>query len=284
MVSILIITWNSKKYLKPCLDSILLQEQFKFFDYEIVVIDNNSQDGTVNIIEKSYSQVRLIKNAVNVGYAKANNQGIKIIRSEYILLLNPDTILRDNFFPPLIEYLKQNPRVGAIAPKILNPDLTIQDSVRAFPSYSILLWELTGLSRLFPQHKTFGRWRMKYFDYNQISEIDQPMASCLLVRKEAIEQIGGFDERFPMFYNDVDFCLRLKRAGWKIVYFPDSSVIHYRGASTKIVRTKMIFSMHKSLYHYFEKYDTSRWWQIKKLFLYPMLIFSALIRTFSKKL
>lgn len=283
MVSIIIVTWNSEKYIKSCLDSILAQDGFNFSNYEIIIIDNNSQDRTRNIIEQDYPQIVLIRNSENVGYAKANNQGIKIARGEYILLLNPDTILQKNFFVPLIEYLNKNPIVGAIAPKILNPNLTVQESVRSFPSHSILLWEITGLSKIFARHKTLGKWRMRYFDYDIISEIDQPMASCLLVRSKAIEQIGDFDENFPMFYNDVDFCFRLKSGGWKIVYFPDASVIHHRGASTKKVRTKMIFSMHKSLYHYFEKYDKSKSWWIKKIFLYPVLMFTATIRAILEK-
>ncbi len=282
MVSIIIVTWNSEKYIRSCLDAILSQKKFNFIEYEIIIVDNNSQDETTKIIEIEYPQVVLVKNSKNLEYAKANNQGIKLAQHKYILFLNPDTKLHNNFFPPLIEYLEKNPMVGAIAPKILNLDLTIQDSVRSFPNYSILLWELTGLARLFPQHKTFGRWRMKYFNYNQLSEIEQPMASCLLVRRNAIVEVGDFDESFPLFYNDVDFCFRLKQAGWKIIYFPYASVIHHRGASTKRTRAKMIFSMHKSLYHYFEKYDKSRLWRIKKNILYPILIFTALIRAILK--
>lgn len=278
MVSIVIITWNSEKYIKPCLVSILKQKNYGFKNFELIVIDNNSKDNTVPIIEHEFSRVFLIKNKSNEGYAKANNQGLKIAQGEYVLLLNPDTELQDNFFQPILNFIERNQMVGAIAPKMLNLDLSIQHSIRSFPNYSILLWELTGLAQCFPNHRIFGKWRMVYFNYNEPAEIDQPMASCLLIQKNAVDEVGCFDENFPMFYNDVDFCYRLKHAGWQIYYLPKSAVIHERGASTKRVRTKMIFSMHKSLYHYFEKHDKRKSFKLIRLILYPLLILTAVIR------
>jgi len=278
VVSIIIVTWNSEKYIKPCLLSILRQKDFNFKDFEVIVIDNNSKDNTVSIIENEFSEVLLIKNSFNQGFAKANNQGLKIVKGEYVFFLNPDTQLQDHFFPPMLNFFERNQKVGAIAPKMLNPDFSTQPSIRSFPDYPILFWEITGLAKFFPNHRIFGKWRMAYFDYNQLSEIDQPMASCLLVRKRAIDDVGYFDENFPMFYNDVDLCYRFKKAGWPIYYLPKSFVIHERGASTKRVRAKMIFSMHRSLYHYFEKHDNSKSFKIKKTILHPLLIFTAILR------
>ncbi len=278
MVSITIVTWNSEKYIKPCLLSILRQKDFGFKDFEIIIIDNNSKDNAISIIKNEFSEVLLIENSSNQGYARANNQGLKVAKGDFILFLNPDTQLQDNFFLPMLDFLERNKKTGAVAPKILNPDLSVQQSIRSFPDYPILFYEITGLSKFFPGHKIFGKWRMVYFNYNQLSEIDQPMASCLLVRKRTVDDIGYFDEDFPMFYNDVDFCFRLKEAGWQIYYLPESVVIHERGASTKQVRAKMIFSMHKSLYHYFRKHDTGKSFKIKKLFLSPLFIFTAIFR------
>jgi GT2 family glycosyltransferase len=278
VVSIIIVTWNSENYIKPCLLSILKQKDFTYSDYEIIVIDNNSKDKTISIIKDEFSNVLLVKNKSNLGYAKANNQGFKVAKGDYILLLNPDTKLQNDFFLPIIDFIKQHENVGAVAPKIVNSDLSIQHSIRSFPSYSILCWEFLGLSHLFPNNRIFGKWRMFYFNYNEIAQIDQPMASCLLVRKSAVDQIGYFDEKFPMFYNDVDFCYRLIQSGWQIYYIPKSAVIHERGASTKLVRNRMIFSMHKSLYHYFEKHTVSKSLKLIRLTLYPLLVFSAIIR------
>lgn len=275
MVSIVIVTWNSEHEIIPCLHSVVQQSRDNF---EYFVVDNNSKDRTVNLIKNLFPGVRIIENKDNLGYAQANNQGIKVARGEYLLLLNPDVVLREDFFHPLIEFINKNPSVGAVAPKLLNPDCTVQRSIRNFPDYPVLLWEVTGLAKLLPNHKIFGKWRMNYFNYEQIQQVEQPMTSCLLVRKAVFDEIGYFDETFPMYYNDVDFCKRLINAGWQIYYLPQSYAIHNRGSSTRKVRSKMIFSMHKSMYHYFAKYDKSKSFQIKKLILYPVLVFTALIR------
>jgi len=278
VVSIVIVTWNSEKDIIPCLNSINKQKQYGFSDFEIIVVDNDSKDKTVAIVEQDFPDVRLLKNKNNLGYAIANNQGIKASQGEYILLLNPDVMLGDDFFSSPIKLFEESSLVGAVGPQLLNPDLTIQPSIRSFPDYSILLWELTGLSKLLPRNRFFGKWRMANFDYEKPQAVEQPMTSCFLVRKAVIDKIGYFDESFPMYYNDVDLCKRIINAGWDIFYLPGSYAIHDRGSSTRKVRSKMIFSMHKSLYHYFEKYDKSGFFQVKRLLLYPIMIFSAIIR------
>jgi GT2 family glycosyltransferase len=278
VVSIVIVTWNSEKDIIPCLKSIIKQKQYGFSDFEIIVVDNNSKDKTVSIIEHKFPDVILVKNSGNFGYARANNQGIKVSRGEYILLLNPDVMLGDNFFSSPLKLFKESSSVGAIGPQLLNPELTIQASIRSFPDYSILLWEITSLSKLLPNNRLFGRWRIACFDYNKPQQVEQPMTSCLLARKSVFDKIGYFDESFPMYYNDVDLCKRIIGAGFKIFYLPDSNAIHNRGSSTRKVRSKMIFSMHKSMYHYFEKYDKSGFFQVKRLLLYPIMVFSAIIR------
>lgn len=278
MVSIIIVTWQSEKEIAKCLESINRQKQYGFTDIEIIVVDNNSKDKTTTIIERDFPEVRLLKNKDNLGYARANNQGIKASQGEYILFLNPDVVLGNDFFRPLVEFLQSNALIGVAAPKLLNPDLSIQPSIRSFPDYSILLWEITGLSKLLPDNRLFGRWRMARFDYNKPQQVEQPMTSCLLVRKSVLDKIGVFDEKFPMYYNDVDLCRRIGDGRWQIIYLPDAYAIHNRGSSTRKVRSKMIFSMHRSLYHYFEKYDKSNLFKVKKLLLYPIMVFSAIVR------
>jgi GT2 family glycosyltransferase len=278
VISVIIVTWNSSQEIGACLESVLKQRSQTDEEIEIIIVDNNSQDNTVQLIENHFSEVRLVKNPKNMGYAYANNQGIRIARGQYLLLLNPDATLADNFFSPLVDFLKNHSEVGAVAPKLLNPNLTVQYSVRNFPTYLTILWEVTGLAKLFPRHQVLGRWRMLYFDYDKPQEIEQPMTSCLLVRKTVFNEIGYFDERFPMYFNDVDFCLRLKKAGWKIYYWPSSYAIHNRGGSTRKVRCKMLFSMHKSFLDYLEKYDESHYFFLKRLVLYPLLLFSAVFR------
>jgi len=265
-LSIVIVTYQSEKDIGGCLATIPKKEE-----YEILVIDNASQDRTTEIVKVKYPWVRLIRNKKNLGYARANNQGIKMSRGKYILLLNPDTQLGEGFCEKMVRFMEENPSVSVLAPKILNPDGSIQHSIREFPDYQILFWEITGLSHLFPQSPVFGRWRIKYFDYGKIQEVSQPMASALLLRRTVFEAIGFFDEKFPIYYNDVDFLKRTRDKGLRVIYYPNAEVIHKRGASTKLFWGRMIFEQHKSLYQYFKKYKKG------KIF-YPCFLFSAILR------
>ncbi len=253
-ISIIIVTWNSEKYIRNCLDSILLSTGD--LQYEIILVDNGSADQTVRSVEELYPQVNLIPNRKNAGYARANNQGIEESAGEYILLLNPDTEVMGNSLSLMIQFMEEYPKAGAIGPQLLNPDRTVQPSCREFPNYATLIWEFTGLSRLFPKSKTFGRWRMGYFGFNQKREVDQPMGSCLMLKRETLEEVGLFDEHFPMFFNDVDLCYRIKKAGWKIYYYPDAQVLHHQGASTRMVKRKMIWLSHMALFKFIKKHKT----------------------------
>lgn len=265
-LSVVIVTYKSESFIRDCLFSLPKRE-----DYEIIVIDNGSLDKTPEIIKKEFPWVKLVVNKKNLGYAQANNQGIKKSQGKYILLLNPDAWVKDDGIEKMIRFLKENPTVAVLAPRILNPDGTIQDSIREFPDYKILFWEITGLSRLFPKSPIFGRWRMKGFDYTKMQEVPQPMTSALLFRREVFEKVGFFDEDFTIYYNDVDLLKRINDRGLKVLYFPFAEVIHKRGATTKIFWGRMIFEQHKSMYQYFKKHKKG------KLF-YPLFLYTALLR------
>ena len=250
--SIVIVTWNSQDFIRNCLDSVfLLRDRV---GCEIIIVDNASSDETVQIVREFYPEANLIENKANLGYAKANNQGIEQAQGRYLLLLNPDTQLMDDSLSSMYELMEGNPRIGALGPKLLNPDRSTQASCREFPRFSTLIWEFTGLSRLVPKSKIFGRWRMGYFAFDQQREVDQPMASCLMLRRETLEQVGAFDEDFSMFFNDVDLCYRIKQAGWKIYFHPDARVIHHKGASTRKAKRRMIWLSHLAFYRFFRKH------------------------------
>ncbi len=253
-LSIIIVTWNSEKYIRNCLDSILLSTGD--LRYEIILVDNASTDQTTNIVEGMYPQVKLIQNRKNAGYAKANNQGMVESQGVYLLLLNPDTEVLENALISMLQFMEENTRVGALGPQLLNPDRTIQPSCREFPTYATLIWEFTGLSRIFPKSRIFSRWRMGYFEFNQKREVDQPMGSCLLLRRATLQDVGIFDENFPMFFNDADLCYRIKQVGWKIYYYPYAQVLHHKGAATRQVKRRMIWFSHVAFFKYFKKYRT----------------------------
>lgn len=275
-LSIVIVTWNSQEFIRNCLDSIFLSQGN--FTSEIIVVDNCSSDETAKIVEQLYPQVNLIQNKKNLGYAKANNQGIEKAKGEYILLLNPDTQVLEDALSLMYEFMEENLKIGALGPKLLNPDKTVQASCREFPSFSTLIWEFFGLSRLFPRSRVFGRWRMGCFDFDIQREVDQPMGSCLMLRRATLEDVGAFDENFVMFFNDVDLCFRIKKGGWKIYFYPEAKVIHYKGASTRKAKAKMIWLSHLAFYKFFKKHKTGLVNRLLLLLLLIPLILSAWVR------
>jgi len=277
-LSVIIVTWNSAADIDACIDSINYGEEF-----EVIVVDNASTDATPGLL-RQHHHLKLVENQRNRGYAAANNQGIKLATGEYVLLLNPDTRVELGALDVLSRYLDEHDDIGAVAPRLVSPDGSTQFSIRSFPTSASLFWELIGLARLFPESRLFGRWKMKYFDYERTAEVEQPMASCLMVRRSVLEQLGGMDERFPMFYNDVDLSRRLADACWKTVYLPDARVVHRHGASTKQVRAKMIRESHRSAFRYLRKHDHSGLFWLKAVVLLPLLEITGLLRVLAYRL
>ncbi|MCJ7497214.1 MAG: glycosyltransferase family 2 protein [candidate division Zixibacteria bacterium] len=276
LLSIIIVTWNSEEFIKSCLESIFNSQVST--DFEVVVIDNASQDETVKIIQEIFHQVKLISNQKNLGYAKGNNQGIEIARGGYILLLNPDVDLKENCLQLMLDFLEGHKEIDALGPQLLNLNGTIQPSCREFPDFSILLWEISGLSTLFPKSRIFGRWRMGYFDFQSLREVDQPMGSCLLLRRKILERIGILDERFPIFFNDVDLCYRMKKNGGKLYFFPEAKAFHYKGGSTQKVKPEMILSAHLSFFKFLFKYKKGVLNRILVYFSGAVLLLTVLFR------
>ena len=251
-LSIVIVTWNSKEHISACLTSI--QEQRENLSLEVVVVDNGSQDGTQEIISRDFPWVKIIRNDTNLGFTKACNRGLMKCRGESILLLCPDTVIGSGSLNTMVEYMKAHPQVGALGPQLLFPDGHIQPSCRQFPTYTLMLWEFTGLRFLFPRSRIFGAWRMGYFDHRQLRPVDQPMGACLLLRRSTLEEIGPLDERFGMFFIEVDLCRRLKDAGWEIIFLPTARVVHHVGFSVHRARERMLVVSHREWYRYFKKY------------------------------
>jgi GT2 family glycosyltransferase len=254
-ISVIIVTWNSQDHIQPCLDSLFSQGQ----DMEVMVIDNGSRDSTLDVIRKNGHRATIIGNRDNLGFAGAVNQGLKLATGDFILLLNPDTVLAPGALDSMAGFLAGHPDIWALGPQLLNMDGSVQHSCRQFPDGRIMLYEFTGLSRLFPKSRTFGRWKMGYFDHLTPMEVQQPMGACLMVRKEVPDKVGLLDEdNFPMFFNEVDWCLRISRAGGKLYFWPQAKVYHHHGASTRRVKKAMIASSHRSLARYFTKHYPGR--------------------------
>jgi GT2 family glycosyltransferase len=251
-VSIVIVNWNTRDHLIECLESIRTYPPR--CSYEVIVVDNDSSDGSAQAVRQYFPEITLIENGENIGYAKANNQAIENSTGDYILLLNPDVRVKNNTIDTLVDFAIQHSDAAAVGCKLVTPDGKIQESCRSFPYPLSVFFEYTKLSWLLPWCKFISSYRMRYFRYDTDVEVDQPMASCLLISRRAWEDVGSFDESFPIFFNDVDWCYRAKQKGWKIYFTAKTYAIHYGGASTLQVKAKMIQESHRSLRKFYEKH------------------------------
>ena len=241
--------------------------------YQAVVIDNASMDETGRIVNgKKNDNLTLIQNMVNVGFTKAVNQGIDHASGEHIFILNPDTQLNPASVEILIKKLSTDLKIGLVAPQLRFPDGGIQYSCRRFPTFWNVLTEMTGLSRIFHRSRLFNSWKMGDFNHEMERDVDQPAGAALMVKKDLLDGLGGLDERFPMFFSDVDLCKRIREMGKRIVFCPDAVITH-RGGSTMLGRRpELITSSHLSLLRYFLKYHRGILVVIPNLFITFLLL------------
>jgi len=276
-LSIIIVNYNVEHHLRRCLQSIY--RSTRGISFEVTVVDNNSTDGSVDMVKNEFPEVKLIENCQNLGFAKATNQGLRGNKGRYILLLNPDTIVLPDALDKMIEFMEANSQAGALGCKLLYPDGSLQRSCRSFPTLITAFFENTGLEKLFLRNRIIGRHRIGHWDYNDIREVDQPMGSALMVRRETITQVGLMDEQFYIYYEDVDWCFRIKKRGWKIYFIPEAEIIHYGGQSAWPNMSKMRIEGYKSRHKFFKKhYGILSEWIVKQMDLWG-LILKTLYRT-----
>jgi len=231
-LSIIIVNYNVKEFLQNLIYSI--EKASSNLTKEIIIIDNASDDGSVDFIKEKFPQIKLIANQTNLGFGKANNIGLKQASGKYVLLINPDTLVAEDTFEKMIKFFEQNENVGLAGCKILNPDGTLQLACRrSFPGPWTSFTKVTGLSTLFPNSKIFARYNLTYLDENKSYEVDAISGSFMMMRKEVYEKVGGFDEQFFMYGEDLDLCCRIQKAGFKVFYVHSTQIIHYKGESTK---------------------------------------------------
>ena len=234
VLSIIIVNWNNKDILRDCLSSIYHTHNVS--KYEIIVVDNNSEDSSVELIKNKFVDVKLIENNKNLGFAKANNQAIKITRGNYILLLNNDTVVTNTyFFDRMIEYMKRKPQVGILGCKLLYPDGTLQSCGESFPS----VWEILKSQILFT--KTWKRLGKSKKEDNHFKKVDFVCGACLMTRKEILDQVGLLRENYFMYGEDVEFCYRVHKAGYDIGVLTDESIIHLHSKSIEKNLTEMLY-------------------------------------------
>ena len=233
IISVVVVSYNVRDFVKQCLTSL----SRAYFDgrVETILVDNDSYDGTVEMVQRRFPQVLVIQNSENRGFAAAANQGIAAATGEYILSLNPDTIVEEKTLQVLVDYLHEHPDVGCVGPKILNSDGSLQQACkRSFPRPWVALTRLLGLARLFPKSRLFGQYNLTYLDPDQTHAVDAVSGSCMCLPRNILEQLGPFDETFFMWGDDLDYCYRIARAGYRVVYHPGTQIIHYQGVTHRI--------------------------------------------------
>jgi hypothetical protein len=258
-VSIVIVSWKTPDLLARCLDSVAGDPGADTF--EIFVVDNDSQDGSVEMLRQRYPHVITVANTENVGFSRACNQVIPQAKGTFILLLNPDTVIVGDAISKLADFLTANPDCGAAGPKVLNPDNTLQLSCRrAFPSVEAAFYRLTYLSMLFPNHPKFARYNLGSADPEKQLDVDALAGACMMVRREVVEQIGLLDEDIFMFGEDIDWCWRIKEAKWRVVYSPQSVVYHIHGASSRQRPVGATINLHKGMEVFYKKHLAPKYW------------------------
>ena len=231
-LSVIIVNYNVKYFLEQCLHSVL--NAGKRVEAEIIVVDNNSVDGSVEMIGQKFPSVRCLPNKENAGFSKANNQGIREATGQYILLLNPDTIVEEDTFEKIVSFMDLHPEAGGLGVKMIDGSgKFLPESKRGLPTPSVAFYKICGLSALFPKSKVFGRYHLRFLDENEIHEVEVLSGAFLLIRKTVLDKIGLLDEDFFMYGEDIDLSYRILKSGYKNFYYPHTRIIHYKGESTR---------------------------------------------------
>lgn len=254
-LSLILVSYKSRELLLGCLRALREDARRSGLTLETVVVDNDSRDGTVEALAAEFPEVRVVANDENVGYARAVNQGLAATQAPFALIVNPDCEARPGAMRALLDHLGARPRTGVAGPKILNPDGSLEYSARSFPdSLTFLFNRYSLLTRLFPGNRFSRRYLLTDWDHASVREVDWVSGACMLARRAAVAEVGGMDEAFFMFNEDVDWCRRMKQAGWAVTYEPAAVVVHHVGASRSRVAARVIWQRHLGMIHYFHKH------------------------------
>lgn len=252
-VSVIIVNYNVRDFLHQSLLS--LQKALKGVRSEIIVVDNASDDGSVEMVRQRFQHIKLMVNSTNIGFAKANNIALKRARGKFILLINPDTIVQEDTIRLMFKFFKTHPECGLAGCKILNPDGSFQASCRrGFPTPWVGFTKMFGLSRLFPTVKLFGQYHLTYLSVDETYPVDAVSGSFMMVRSKVVNLVGGLDESFFMYGEDLDWCYRIRQAGWQVYYVHSTQIVHYKGESTKRSSLDEIKTFYKAMHLFVEKH------------------------------
>lgn len=252
-LSVIIVNYNVRQFLENALSSIF--RALEGLHGEVFVVDNASDDGSVEMVKAKFPAVRLIENPTNVGFARANNAALKLAQGRYLLLINPDTIVQEDTLKEMLRFLDEHPDVGLAGCKILNPDGTFQLACRrSFPTPWVAFTKIFGLSALFPRARVFGKYNLTYLSPDETYPVDAVSGSFMMVRREVYDKVGGLDEAFFMYGEDLDWCYRIRQAGYAVYYVHSTQIIHFKGESTRRSDIDEIQTFYQAMQLFVEKH------------------------------
>jgi GT2 family glycosyltransferase len=282
-LSIIIVNYNTCKLTLDALNSIY--DSTTNYSYEVILIDNHSSDSSVDTIRAAHPHITLIDNQANVGFSRANNQGIRIAQGRYILLLNSDTLLESNTIQTMIQFMDAHPQAGASGCKLVLTDGSLDKACkRGFPTPSAAFYYITGLSKRFPNNPKFNQYQLGHLNENEHHQVDSLVGAFMLVRRTTIDQIGLLDEEYFMYGEDIDWCYRMKEAGWEIHYYPMTRITHLKGASSRRKPLKIIYEFYRAMYLFHHKHYRKRYNVIVNAVIYAGIIASLLGAVLKNKL
>ena len=255
-LSVGVVSWNTRDLLCQCLESVYNTSDGPA--PEVTVVDNASSDGSPEMVAFRFPRARLVRNRVNLGFAAACNLAYKHSAGRYFLLLNSDTIVLDDALKMLMGFMDAHPEAGAAGAKLLNRDGTLQRSCSRFPGVLTELFDALYLSKLFPRSRLFGGYSMSYWDFDEVREVDFVGGSCLILRREALEEVGLLDESFFMYTEEADLCYRLWQRDWAVYYCPDAKVVHLGGESARQYGSRILLHLYAGRNRFIRKHR-GRW-------------------------
>lgn len=282
-LSIIIVNYNTCQLTQDTIKSIYNSETHHA--YEVILIDNHSSDNSVTTIRAAYPNITLIENQANTGFSKANNQGIRIAQGRYILLLNSDTLLEPDTLQTMIQFMDEHPQAGASGCKLVLADGTLDKACkRGFPTPSAAFYYITGLSRVFPDNPRFNQYQLGHLSDNEHHQVDSLVGAFMLVRRVTIDQVGMLDEDYYMYGEDVDWCYRMKEAGWEIHYYPKTKITHLKGASSRRKPMKIIYEFYRAMYLFHHKHYRKHYNGIVNVIIYTGITLSFIAAILKNKL
>ncbi|MFN5323565.1 MAG: glycosyltransferase [Bacteroidota bacterium] len=256
-LSVVIVNYNVRHFLEQCLKSV--ERAMAGIEGEVFVVDNDSTDGSVEMVRSKFPWVILIENRENVGFSKANNQAISISKGEYVLLLNPDTVVEEDTFSKCVSFMDAHPDAGGLGVKMIDgKGKFLPESKRGMPSPAVAFWKISGLSSIFPKSRTFGRYHLGFLDENKTHEVEILAGAFMWMRKSVLDKVGLLDETFFMYGEDIDLSYRILQGGYKNYYLPDTRIIHYKGESTKKSSVNYVMVFYKAMVIFAKKHFSPR--------------------------